>query len=37
MYFESFGVRTEVNLLIDGGEAIVTTEPIQTEILLLEP
>ena len=37
VYFESFGVRTEVNLLIDGGEAIVTTEPIQTEILLLEP
>ncbi len=37
VYFESFGVRTEVNLLIDGGEAVVTTEPIQTEILLLEP
>jgi len=37
VYFESFGARTEVNLLIDGGEAVVTTEPIQTEILLLEP
>jgi Xaa-Pro aminopeptidase len=37
VYFESFGVRTEVNLLIDGGRALVTTEPIQTEILLLEP
>jgi Xaa-Pro aminopeptidase len=37
VYFESFGVRTEVNLLIDGGEAIVTTEPIQKEIYLLEP
>ena len=36
IYFESFGVRTEVNLLIDGGEAVVTTEPIQTEIRLLE-
>jgi len=37
VYFESFGVRSEVNLLIDGGEAFVTTEPIQTEIFLLEP
>ncbi len=37
VYFESFGVRTEVNLLIDGGLAVVTTEPIQTEIFLLEP
>jgi len=37
IYFESFGVRTEVNLLIDGGEAVVTTEPVQTEIRLLEP
>jgi Xaa-Pro aminopeptidase len=37
VYFESFGVRTEVNLLIDAGQAVVTTEPIQTEILLLEP
>jgi Xaa-Pro aminopeptidase len=37
VYFESFGVRTEVNLLVDGGEAVVTTEPIQTEIYLLEP
>jgi Xaa-Pro aminopeptidase len=37
LYFESFGVRTEVNLLIDGGQAFVTTEPIQSEIFLLEP
>ena len=37
VYFESFGVRSEVNLLIDGGEAVVTTEPIQREILRLEP
>jgi Xaa-Pro aminopeptidase len=37
VYFESFGARTEVNLLIDGGRAVVTTEPIQTEIFLLEP
>lgn len=29
VYLEDFGVRTEVNLLIDGGRAIVTTEPIQ--------
>ena len=36
VYFESFGVRSEVNLLIDGGEAVVTTEPIQREILRLE-
>ncbi len=37
VYFESFGMRTEVNLLIDGAEAVVTTEPVQTEILALEP
>lgn len=37
VYFESFGMRTEVNLLVDGGTAVVTTEPIQTEIYLLEP
>jgi Xaa-Pro dipeptidase len=35
VYFEAFGVRSEVNLLIDGGRAVVTTEPIQNEILLL--
>jgi Xaa-Pro aminopeptidase len=35
VYLETFGVRTEVNLLIDRGEAVVTSEPIQTEILLL--
>ena len=37
VYFDSFGVRTEVNLLVDQGEAMVTTEPIQKEIFLLEP
>jgi Xaa-Pro aminopeptidase len=37
VYFEDFGMRSEVNLLIDGGEAVVTTEPIQKEIFLLEP
>jgi Xaa-Pro aminopeptidase len=37
LYFESFGVRSEVNLLIDGADVVVTTEPIQMEILLLEP
>lgn len=37
VYFESFGVRSEVNLLIDGVDAVVTTEPIQKEILRLEP
>lgn len=32
IYFDEFGVRSEVDLLIDGGEAVVTTEPVQTEI-----
>ncbi|HEX7077955.1 MAG TPA: M24 family metallopeptidase [Candidatus Eisenbacteria bacterium] len=32
VYLEEFGVRTEVNLLIDGGEVVVTTEPIQREL-----
>ncbi|HET9251252.1 MAG TPA: M24 family metallopeptidase [Candidatus Eisenbacteria bacterium] len=32
IYLEEFGVRSEVDLLIDGGEAVVTTEPIQTAI-----
>ena len=36
LYFDAFGVRSEVDLLIDGGEAVVTTEPIQAEIFLLE-
>ena len=35
VYLEEFGVRSEVNLLVDGGEAVVTTEPIQREILCL--
>ncbi len=37
IYLEDFGVRSEVNLLIDGGEAVVTTDPIQREILALLP
>jgi Xaa-Pro dipeptidase len=32
IYLEEFGVRSEVDLLIDAGEAVVTTEPVQTEI-----
>jgi len=32
VYFEDFGVRTEVNLLLDGGEAVVTAAPIQQEL-----
>ena len=32
IYIEEFGVRSEVDLLIDGGEAVVTTEPVQTAI-----
>ena len=36
VYLEDFGIRSEVNLLIDGGEAVVTTEPIQREIFVLE-
>jgi len=32
IYFEEFGVRSEVNLLVDGGQAVVTAEPIQHEI-----
>ncbi|HYJ34188.1 MAG TPA: M24 family metallopeptidase [Candidatus Binatia bacterium] len=32
VYFEDFGVRTEVNLLLDRGEAVVTAEPIQREL-----
>ena len=32
IYLEEFGVRSEVDLLIDGGEAVVTTEPMQTAI-----
>ena len=37
VYFEDFGVRTEVNLLLDGGAAVVTAEPIQHELLALLP
>ena len=37
IYLDDFGVRSEVNLLIDGGEAVVTTEPIQRELPALLP
>lgn len=37
VYFEDFGVRTEVNLLLDGGAAVVTAEPIQRELPALLP
>jgi len=37
VYFEDFGVRTEVNLLIDQGEAVVTADPIQHELPALLP
>jgi hypothetical protein len=32
IYLDEFGVRSEVNLLIDGGRALVTTSPIQREL-----
>jgi Xaa-Pro dipeptidase len=32
IYLEEFGIRSEIDLLIDGGEAVVTTEPIQAAI-----
>ena len=32
VYLEDFGVRSEINLLLDGGEAHVTTEPVQREL-----
>jgi Xaa-Pro aminopeptidase len=32
IYLPEFGIRSEVNLLIDRGEAIVTTEPYQREL-----
>ena len=28
-----FGIRSEINVFIDGPKAIVTTDPIQTEII----
>jgi len=31
-YFEEFGVRSEINLLVDRGKAVVTTEPVQREL-----
>ncbi len=32
IYLDPFGVRSEVNLLIDGNEGVVTTEPVQREL-----
>ena len=32
IYLQEFGVRSEVNLLLDAGRAMVTTEPIQREL-----
>ena len=37
IYLDEFGVRSEVNLLIDGGKAVVTPDPIQREIAALLP
>jgi len=37
-YFEDFGVRSEINLLVDRGKVVVTTEPVQRELpALLAP
>ena len=32
IYLPEFGIRSEVNLLLDRGEAIVTAEPYQREL-----
>jgi Xaa-Pro aminopeptidase len=32
IYLQDFGVRSEVNLLIDGRDVVVTTEPVQREL-----
>ena len=32
VYLPEFGIRSEVNLLIDRGEAVVTAEPYQREL-----
>ncbi len=32
IYLQEFGVRSEINLLLDAGRAVVTTEPIQREL-----
>jgi len=37
VYFDDFGVRSEVNLLLDGGSVIVTADPIQRELPSLLP
>ncbi len=37
VYFPEFGVRSEVNLLVDGSDVVVTWEPIQRELPALRP
>jgi Xaa-Pro aminopeptidase len=37
VYFEDFGVRSEVNLLVDGAKVVVTAEPYQRELPALLP
>jgi len=37
VYFEDFGVRSEVNLLVDQGAVVVTAEPVQRELPALVP
>lgn len=37
VYFDDFGVRSEVNLLVDGGRVVVTAEPYQNELPALLP
>ncbi|HET9950592.1 MAG TPA: M24 family metallopeptidase [Candidatus Eisenbacteria bacterium] len=32
VYLDDFGARSEVNLLLDGGKAVVTTAPVQREL-----
>jgi Xaa-Pro dipeptidase len=32
VYLEEFGVRSEVNLLLDAGRAVVTTQPVQRDL-----
>jgi Xaa-Pro dipeptidase len=37
VYFDDFGVRSEVNLLVDGRKVVVTAEPYQNELPALLP
>jgi Xaa-Pro aminopeptidase len=37
VYFDDFGVRSEVNLLVDGAKVVVTAEPYQNELPALLP